>query len=187
MQTSSSTFLSGDYSWSKLSPTNIPPKHWESCSTPQIQTSSTGMELYKNKKGCCCTVCKIPTKYNDSSGICVCSQERLSYIGKLSKRERRYQAEAEKGQGPSPFSFLPLYLFQTSLGWILASTVLLWKGSSPLGSGGMKSDGNLLIFSKVIVTAQFTLGREGSDGDSSNVTLLESVGYKTALSYSFWG
>lgn len=145
------------------------------------------MELDKNKMDCCCTVCKILIKYGDSSESCVFLQERLSYIGKPSKWERRHQAEAEEGQGPSPFSFLPLYLLQTALGWILVSTMLLWKGSSPLGSVGIKSDGNLLIFSKVIVTVQFTLGREGSNGDSSNMTLLESVGYKTALFLQFSG
>lgn len=38
-----------------------------------------------------------------------------------------------------------------------------------------------------MVTVQFTLGREGSNGDSSSITLLGSAGYKTALSYSFEG
>lgn len=56
------------------------------------------MELDKDKMDCCCTVCKISTKYGYSSGSCVFLQERLSYMGKQSKGERRYQAEAEKGQ-----------------------------------------------------------------------------------------
>lgn len=83
------------------------------------------MELDKDKIDCYCTVCKIPTKYGDSSGSYVLLQERLNYMGKLRKGEGRYQAEAEKGQGLSPFSFLPLYLLQTPLGWILVSTMLL--------------------------------------------------------------
>lgn len=141
----------------------------------------------KDKMGCCCRVCEVSTTHGESSGSCVLLQERLNYVGKLGKGRRRHQAEAEKNRGQSPFPFLPLYLLLTPPGQILISSMLLWKESSPLGYGGIKSEGNLLIFSKVIVTVQFTLGREGSNGDSSNITLLGSTGYRTALSYSFEG
>lgn len=83
------------------------------------------MELDKDKIDFYCTVCKMPAKYGDASGSYVLLQEKLSYIGKLRKGERRYQTEAEKGQGLSPFSFLPLYLLQTALGWIPVLTMLL--------------------------------------------------------------
>lgn len=107
-------------------------------------------------------------------------------MGKLGKGGRRHQAEAEKSQGQSPFPFLPLYLLQSPLE-ILISSMLCEKEVTHLGCAGIKSEGNLLIFSKVMVTVQFTLGREGSNGDSSSITLLGSAGYKTALSYIFEG
>lgn len=129
---------------------------------------------------------KIPTEHGKSSGRWVLLQQRLYCVGKLRKGGRRHQAETEKSWA-SQLPTLPLYPLQSPLGWIVISSMLLWKESSPLGHRSIKSERNLLIFSKVIVTVQFTLGREGSNSDSSNITLLGSADYKTALSYSFEG
>lgn len=64
------------------------------------------MELDKDKMDCCCAVCKISTKYGDSSGSCVLLQERLSYKGKLSKGGRSYQQKLKRVRGVIS-SFVP--------------------------------------------------------------------------------
>lgn len=63
----------------------------------------------KDKMGCCCRVCKIPTEHSESSGTCVLLQDRLDYLGKLGKGGRRHQAEAEEsGAKSAPVStFVP--------------------------------------------------------------------------------
>lgn len=109
--------------------------------------------------GCCTRVCEIPTEHTKYGGCCVSLQERLGCVGRLDEGGRRHQAEGEKSQGQSLFPCLPLHLSRTTPGQILISSVLLWKGSSPLGFGGITSEENILIFSKVIVTVQFTLDR----------------------------
>lgn len=163
------------------------PKCLENCSMSKTQASSTGHRMGHGLNGWLHQslwdtfwthwIWRVLCFVTEETQLCWESGWRRKETPGRSWKESRTKSVSMSFFVPS----------QTTPGQILISSLLLWKGSSPLRFGGITSEENILIFSKVMVTVQITMGREGCNGDSSNMTLLGSAGYKTALSYSFEG